>query len=302
MAFVLVIGGYRIAIHELHGYPCLVWPIRPFESFLDASVDGADITVQVEVVAHLPEFNTTHPRFDSNHGHWTLAESSDGLVLDSRSPKTHFSRARACISPDYRRIHAWILPDLQHGQVGWSPMHLFNPIIEVCLLSHLALDGGLLLHSSGVVYDNRGFVFTGASGTGKSTLAGRFAERQALVLSDERMILRRTNEEICLFGTPWIGSGEHAANESAPLSTLCCIRHGQGTHRLTPLTPSRTVSFLLQQTFLPHWDRACLEAVMDSLIAVTQRVPCYELAFLNTPDIVDVVTSHTRPDPLLVAR
>lgn len=302
MTFALVIGGYRIAIHESQGYPCLAWPIRPFETFLDTSADNAEIEVQVEVVAHLPEFDTMRPRFDSNHGHWTLAESADGLVLDSRSPKTDSSRARAWVSTDYRRVHAWLLPDLQNGQVGWSPMHLFNPLIEVCLLSRLALDGGLLLHASGLVYGGQGFVFTGASGTGKSTLAGRFAERQALVLSDERMILRRANEEIRLFGTPWIGSGEHAANESAPLSMLCCIRHGQDAHRLTPLSPSRTVSFLLQQTFLPHWDRACLEAVMDNLIAVTQRVSCYELAFLNTPDIVDVVTSHTRPDPLLVAR
>ncbi|MFO0708166.1 MAG: hypothetical protein U0412_15075 [Nitrospira sp.] len=302
MSFTLVIGGYRIAFHESCGYPCLFWPIRPFESFLDTSADNADIAVHVEVVPHLPELESTRLHYDSNHGHWTLSHSTDGFVLDSRSPKTDCSRARACLSTDYRRIHAWILPELQNGQVGWSPMHLFNPIVEVCLLSRLALDGGLLLHSSGLVYGGRGFAFTGASGAGKSTLAGRFAERNALVLSDERVVLRRTDEGIRLFGTPWIGSGEHAANESASLSKLCCIRHGQETHRLTPLTPSRTVSFLLQQTFLPHWDRACLEAVMDSLVALTQRVPCYELAFLNTADVVDVVADHALPNPLLAAR
>ena len=70
-------------------------------------------------------------------------------------------------------------------------MHLFNPIVEVCLLSRLALDGGLLLHAAGIAVQDQGYVFTGASGTGKSTIAQLFADQGALILSDERVILRQ---------------------------------------------------------------------------------------------------------------
>ncbi|MCC6140574.1 MAG: hypothetical protein IT389_08160 [Nitrospira sp.] len=298
MLFTLEIGGYRIAVHEPHEHRCLVWPIRPFEAFLVEDSRPADITVEVAVVPVLPDLPNTRLRFDSNHGHWKLFESHDGLLLDSLSPKTLTSRARACLSPDYRRVSAWVLPDDHQGQAGWLPMHLFNPILEICLLSILAREGGLLLHASGLLYQDMGFVFTGASGTGKSTLAGWFAERNARVLSDERMILRRNEASVTMFGTPWIGSGAFAANAWAPLSRLFCIRHGEERHRFETLPASRIVSFLLQQTFLPYWDRAAMDATLDSLIALTQQIPCVSLACLKHPNVVEAIMDHHLSTPM----
>ena len=292
MRFTLEIGGYRLAVHEPNGYPCLVWPLRPFEAFLVDDDRPADVAVDVAIVPILPDLPTDRLRFDSNHGHWKLFESPEGLILDSVSPKTLTSRARARISPDYRHVQAWVLPDFQNGQVGWSPMHLFNPILEVCILSMLGRDGGFLLHASGVIYRDAGLVFTGASGTGKSTLAGWFADAGARVLSDERMILRRDAGSMRMFGTPWIGSGSFAANASATLSGLFCIRHGQGDHRFETLPASRIVSLLLQQTFLPYWDRAAMDATVDSLVSLTQQIPCVSLACLKRPDVVDAVMQH----------
>jgi len=298
MRFTLEIGGYRIAVNEPKDHPVLLWPLRPFDVFLVDDHKPADVTVTAAVVSTLPDLPTDHVRFDSDHGHWKLFESGDHLVLDSLSPKTGASRARARLSPDYRHVEAWVLPDFQNGQVGWSPMHLFNPIIEVCLLSLLARNGGILLHASGLTYQKTGFVFSGASGTGKSTVAGWFAEQGAHILSDERMILRRTCSSVTLYGTPWIGSGEFAANASAPLSLLFCIRHGQDRHRFEPLPASRVVTFLLQQTFLPYWDRTAMDATVDSLIALTRQIPCVGLACLKNPDVVKAIMEYQRTTPL----
>lgn len=302
MRFTLEIGGFRLAIHEPNGYPCLVWPLRPFEAFLIDDDRPADIAVDVAIVPTLPDLPMDRLRFDSNHGHWKLFESQEGLILDSLSPKTLTSRARARLSPDYRRVQAWVLPDFQNGQVGWSPMQLFNPILEVCLLSVLAREGGFLLHASGLVHQGNGLIFTGASGAGKSTLAGWFADAGAKVLSDERMILRRNSGFVQIFGTPWIGSGSFAANASAPLSRLFCISHGQGEHRFESLPASRIVSWLLQQTFLPYWDRIAMDATVDSLVSLTQRIPCIGLACLKNPDVVDAVMQHQLHAPLTGAR
>lgn len=301
MHFILEIGGYRIAVHEPNDYPCLAWPIRPFEAFLVKDTNPADVTVEVAVAPHLPDLPTDRLQFDSNHGHWKLFTSPDGLVLDSLSPKTGSLRARARLSPDYRHVQAWVLPDHQNGQVGWSPMHLFNPIIEVCLLSRLAQEGGLLLHASGLLYRGSGFVFSGASGTGKSTMAGWFAERDAQILSDERIILKTTPTGTRFFGTPWIGSGAFAANASAPLTRLFCIRHGVEQHRLESVPASRIVSFLLQQTFLPYWDRIAMDATLDSLVSMTQQIPCMSLACLKDPNVVDAIMNHQLTAPLTAA-
>ncbi len=296
MEIALSIGGYVIRIREPHDYPRLAWPLRPFEAFLEAPDTPPDLQVEVSVVYPLPELDTTRLRFDSAHGLWKLFESSDGLVLESLDTKTLQPRARALLSNDYRSARAWILPDLQGGQVGWGPMYLFNPIIEVCLLSLLAREGGLLLHAAGMTHDDHGYVFTGASGTGKSTIAQFFADHGAFILSDERVILRSQGTSTVLYGTPWVGSGGYAANASTPVTALYCISHGRERHEMNLLPPSKTVPLLLQQAFLPYWDRIGMETTLDFLVSLTEQIPCYSLAFLKQADVVDLVR-HRGPSP-----
>ena len=207
MLIALQLGGSVFHLREPKDYPLLAWPIHPFDEFLAPPNVPPDFQIDVTVVPHLPELETGPLRFDAGQGCWKLFESDAGFVIESLSPMLLQPRARALVSHDYRTIRAWVLPEMHLGQVGWSPMHLFNPIVEVCLLSRLALDGGLLLHAAGLTIQEEGYIFTGNSGTGKSTIAQFFADRGALVLSDERLIIRKIADDVLFYGTPWVGSG-----------------------------------------------------------------------------------------------
>lgn len=283
------IGGFIIRMSEPKDYPTLAWPLRPFESFVAPSGFPADIHVDVSVVSPLPNFDSPRLRFDAGTGLWKLFDTNDGLAIESLHTFTRQPRVRAAVFDNYRRVHAWILPEYLGGQVGWCPMYLFNPVVEVCFLAHLARTGGILLHAAGLVSQQEGIVFTGPSGAGKSTIARMFADRQASVLSDERVVLRVENESLSLYGSPWVGSGEYAANTSAPLVALYVINHAQDRHRIARIPASTAVSRLLQQSFLPHWDRDCIERSLDFLMSVVSSVPCRSLAFLKQADLVDLV-------------
>lgn len=287
------IGGYTVQIDEPNNHPRLTWPLRPFDGFLVPSTPAPDIRVDVTVVSPLPDPLPGKLLFDSAHGCWRLLESDAGLLFECLDPKMLQPRVRAHIADDYRTVRAWMLPGLEDGQVGWSPMQLFNPLIEVCLLSRLSRDGGLLLHAAGLVLNEQGYVFTGASGTGKSTLAELFAHHGAAILSDERVILRRQGPSFLLYGTPWVGSGQYAENASAPIAALFGISHGQERHCLTPMKSSSAITCVLQQAFLPHWDRAGLEAMLEFLASLTRHIPCHGLSFLNQPDVVEFVCDHS---------
>ncbi|QPD03545.1 MAG: hypothetical protein Nkreftii_001319 [Candidatus Nitrospira kreftii] len=293
MDLTVQIGGYTVQVHEADYHPCLTWPLRPFDRFLAPSISSPDIQVDVTVVSPLPELPTGRLKFDSSHGCWKLFESKTGLLFESLDPKILQPRVRACISDDYRSVRAWILPDLADGQVGWSPMQLFNPLIEVCFLSYLAREGGILLHASGLSFCEQGYVFTGPSGAGKSTIAEIFADRGATVLSDERVIVRMGNPGFVLFGTPWVGSGQYAANALAPMTALYCIQHGRERHRIDLLKPSTVVTRMLQQAFLPHWDRSGVATTLEVLTSLTTTMPCRGLAFLNQLDIVDFLLDRS---------
>ena len=298
MLIALQLGGSVFHLRDQKDYPLLAWPIRPFDAFLAPPDLPPDFQVDVTVVPHLPELATGSLRFDAGQGNWKLFESDAGFVIESLSPLLLQPRARALVSHDYRTIHAWVLPELHLGQVGWSPMHLFNPIVEICLLSRLALDGGLLLHAAGLTAQEEGYIFTGDSGTGKSTIAQFFAERGALVLSDERLIIRKIADDFILYGTPWVGSGNYAHNAQAPLTQLYCISHGTEQHTISPLPPRAVSQELLRQCFLPLWNRDALEATLATVTDLVRQIHCRALAALKSPDLVDFVLTQRHLSPI----
>lgn len=284
----LHIAGYRIRLTEAQDYPALSWPLHPFGSFLNGSDRHPDIDLAITVVEELPNLPHGPLHFDACHGLWRLYETDAGLLLESLDTATQQPCARALITKDFSHVDVWTHGEKTASALGWVPMKILNPIVEVCLLTRLAREGGLLLHSAGIVSLTGGYIFTGASGAGKSTLSGFFDTRGASVLSDERMIIRENGDAFVIHGTPWVGSGAYAKNESGLLTELFCIGHGP-QHRIESLSPTAMLSLLLPQCFLPHWDRTAMESTLAFLNDLIAHVSCQRLAFARHPDVVDYV-------------
>lgn len=287
----LHIAGYRIRLTEARNYPSLTWPLHPFGSFLDYSDNHPDIDLAITVVEELPNLSHGPLQFDACHGLWRLYEAGSGLLLESLDTNSHQPCARALITNDFSHVDVWTRGEETALMRGWVPMKILNPIVEVCLLTRLARAGGLLLHSAGVLSRTGGYIFTGASGTGKSTLSGFFATRGASVLSDERMAIRKSGEAFVMHGTPWVGSGAYARNESGLLTELFCIRHGL-QQQIERLSPGAVLSFLLPQCFLPHWDRTAMESTLTFVSDLIGHIPCRQLAFTKHPDVVDYIQNQ----------
>ncbi len=286
------IGHILVRLEGPEHMPAHAWPLAPFDRFVSDSSTEPDIVITVEVVTVLPELVKGTLHFDACEGLWRIHHSPDGLVLDSLDTQTLTPRLRAVIRDDYTRVHAWLLPHMLDGREGWVPMHVLNPVGEVCLITRLARSGGLALHGAGITGSQGGYVFTGPSGAGKSTISAFFAERGDGVLSDERIFLRRSGQGTTVHGTPWVGSGNYATNGSAQLTGLFAIRHGGDEHRVTALGPGSFMSRILEQSFLPHWDRQAMEETLAFLDDVFHQVPHADLAFAKRADITSFVDAQ----------
>lgn len=287
----LHIAGYRVRLTEAQDYLCINWPLHPFGFFLNRSNQPPDIDLAITVVEKLPNLSHGPLHFDACQGLWCLYTAEAGWLLESLDTKTHQPCARALISDDFSRVDVWTREEKVGSVLGWVPMKILNPLVEVCLLTRLAREGGLLLHSAGILSPTGGYIFTGASGAGKSTLSGFFDTSGASVLSDERMIIRKSGAAFAIYGTPWVGSGAYARNESGLLTELFCIRHG-AEHQIESLTPGAVLALLLPQCFLPHWDRAAMESTLAFLGDLIAHIPCRRLTFAKQPDVVDYIQSH----------
>jgi hypothetical protein len=291
MKIELSIAGYRIRLTEAQDHPPISWPMHPFGGFLDHSDRQIDIETAVTVVEALPSLTHGPLQFDACHGLWRLYETAAGSLLESLDTETHQPCALALITKDFSHVDVWTRGEKTGSTVGWVPMKIINPIVEACLLTRLARERGILLHSAGVLSPTGGYIFTGASGTGKSTLSGFFDTRGAMVLSDERMIIRKDGGDFVVHGTPWVGSGAYAKNESGPLTELFCISHGP-QHQIDKLSPAAALALILPQCFLPHWDRAAMESTLAFLSDLVSHIPCRRLVFAKCPDIVDYVQNQ----------
>lgn len=286
----LTIGGYRIRLEEPKNRHISYWPHSSFEPFSHCN-ESPELHFEINVCNELPSFSHQGLLFDSNHGLWKLYGSEKGYYLETFNPLSKKPYTRSLISLDYSRVQVFVreMRETKTGQVGWRPLEIINPTVELCLLTRLARDGGLQLHAAGMKIDLEGFIFTGPSGAGKSTISGFFISKGAFGLSDETLLLRKIENEFVIFGTPWPGEGHVTGDGNATLRAVYFIRHGSGSHQLKRLSALETHLLLWKQLFLPLWDAEALEKTAQICGDLSQEVDCFDLAFLKNADVVEFI-------------
>jgi hypothetical protein len=162
---------------------------------------------------------------------------------------------------------------------------------EIVMLSFLSRHRrGVILHACGVVDEGRGFLFCGVSGAGKSTMANIWKPTHATLLSDDRIIVRRMDGVLRMYGTPWHGDANVCDPGNAPLEKVFFIVHADRNYA-KPISPIDAASRLLVRCFPPFWDKEGMEFVTNFLAEVAEEVPCYELGFVPDQSVVEFVRS-----------
>lgn len=96
---------------------------------------------------------------------------------------------------------------------------VFDVFLRVFYSLILAINRGILVHSLGILKESKGYLFVGPSSSGKTTMARRI--KNASILSDELVIVRRLKDRFFLFSTPFGGELQSEINYSfAPLEGI----------------------------------------------------------------------------------
>ncbi len=137
---------------------------------------------------------------------------------------------------------------------------------------------GFMLHSSAVVMDGAGYVFSAPSGTGKSTHTRLWTElfgSRAQILNDDKPAIMVHGTEITVHGTPWSGKSDLNLNLSAPLRGICVLERNPENF-IEPLSPEQSAYFLLNQTLRPP-DGERMGRLLELLDAVTTHIPMWHM-------------------------
>lgn len=253
----------------------------------------ADITINIEP-GRLSTGNLTKI-FDSGQS-WSMFRGEDKYVISRSSPAFKNPLWIAKIDQGFTRVTLHYSKKLIQNKTGQALISnpVCYPLDQILLMYVLARKEGALIHAAGFGIHDKGLVFPGVSGAGKSTLTRRFVPGKDLtLLSDDRIVIRKTDNTFHAFGTPWPGDAGIAVNRSVPLSGVFFIRHGS-MNRIREITPKKALEKLLPVTSIPWYDREVMPNILSFCEDLAFSVPSYELHFRPDAGVVNVLEAFVK--------
>lgn len=147
----------------------------------------------------------------------------------------------------------------------------------------------MLFHGSAISVDGEGFLFTAKSGTGKSTHTRLWREAfgdRAVMVNDDKPLLRVTEDQVLVCGTPWDGKHRISTNTCIPLKGICILNRAEDNH-IAPVTMADVLPLLLQQSYRPS-NSVGMMKLLALLEKVSKRTGLYSLGCNMEPEAAQV--------------
>jgi hypothetical protein len=145
-----------------------------------------------------------------------------------------------------------------------------------------------MIHASGVNHHEKGHVFSGVSGKGKSTMAGIWNEAGSRVIHDDRLIIRNTGGSFTMFSTPVY---KNDVPSRSVVSNIYLIDHGS-ENMMVQVNGAHAISLILANCIQHNWNRTLVSKLIGAVSALCSTVPVTRLYFKPDKEIVDFILRH----------
>lgn len=142
---------------------------------------------------------------------------------------------------------------------------LFRKLCNYCLEK----ADGIIFHSSAIAVDGEAYLFTAPSGTGKSTHSRLWREMlgdKAIMINDDKPIVRLIDGEFYVYGTPWTGKHKLGTNGRAKIKAICAISQAK-ENVIRHASTGEMLLVILNQTIRPKEINN-----MDKLLSLIEKM------------------------------
>jgi hypothetical protein len=210
--------------------------------------------------------------------------SSEGLTIISHAPDRPDALSKVIrVNPRLRSIDLYAKSD--EAEQYFDPLKPY--LLRILMINIFSQGLGALVHASGVNDKGWGMLFAGASGSGKSTIANLWKDRNCTVLGEDTIIIRKRKERFWMYGVPW-KDDTISSPGTCLLENIFFIEHAAENNIAQEKDALRNI---LSNSLFPYWNKSGIEFVMDLLSELVKRIPYYNLGFVPNESIVDFIRS-----------
>lgn len=262
---------------------------RPFHA--ETLPLNGSMNIQISLMLDdIPEMNPSRKIFHSGHG-WSMFLHDDEYLLSldtaaGQKKPVWLAQCNREFEKVTIRCSNMLLAHTDKGTKLSNPIRY--PLDQILLMYFLAKREGALIHAAGAEFDSRGYIFPGKSGAGKSTLTRQLACIDGFsLLSDDRIVVRKTESIFKAFGTPWPGEAGVAVNRGVDLSGIFFISHSPA-NKIEDITPQKALEKLFPVVSIPWYDKETMVKILDFCGDLVSHIPTYEFQFKRDSEAIDV--------------
>ncbi len=141
--------------------------------------------------------------------------------------------------------------------------------------------GGILIHAAGISRNGKGFIFSGPSGIGKSTVSKLSPE--AIILNDDLTIIKPgLDQKWAIYSTPFANPGQKIHNKSVPLVGIYLLEQSNEV-TLEEVSPGKAVAELFANVPVVSMDSHSADQLFTIIHEIIRDVPVNKLRFIMDP-------------------
>lgn len=208
--------------------------------------------------------------------------------LSQKEPEFTVTVRREDLAFEQRELDAEALQEGMKRR-GFSDPFLERAAIQRGFAEYLISRKVLMMHGSTVAVDGKGYLFTAACGTGKSTHTRLWREvfgNRAVMVNDDKPFVALEAEQVLVCGAPWSGKHGLENNISVLLWGICILERG-AENRIRRISPQEAQEMLLHQSYCPEDPEKQL-AFYRYVEELTRRVPLWKMECNKNPQAAEL--------------
>jgi len=241
-----------------------------------------DSAVKVFDAPYVEEINDI--RIKKSDEFWSVFQYHDDLFITVTFPDQ--DEERSAVLKFSLHSREWELRINNPGK-SFDPMEY--PLDGLILYYLTVIHGDIMIHASGINNAGHGYLFSGVSGKGKTTIAKLWDNTGARVIHDDRLIIRHTGSGgFVMHNTPVY---RNDIPLQSPLNKIFLIEHGK-KNELIPVRGAESISLVMANCIQHNWNSEIIARLLGSVSIMCSVIPVFRLLFKPDRSVIDSILDN----------